>query len=120
MSSKNMLLQPQSDENKYPGYTLSKLTIDTDYWRDEQEYAGYKVNATKSQLNGQLNPTNGYSLLGTVYITTDNKCSISCTRPFYYNNKLYSESTSSSEALALHTSWWSMAGQIVDVWLKNE
>lgn len=117
--NKLALLQPQSDGNKHPGYTLSKLTIDTDYYKGEQEYTGYEVNAIKSQLNGQLNPTNGYSYLGTVYITTDNKCSISCTRPFYYNDKLYSESTSSSEALALHTSWWSMAGQTVDVYLQN-
>ena len=54
-----------------------------------------------------------------MYSLTKN-CRINCTRPFYYNDKLYSESTSSSEALALHTSWYDMDGQIVDVWLKNE
>lgn len=118
--NKLALLQPQSDENKYPGYTLSKLTIDTDYYQGKEEYTGYKVNAVKSQLSGQLNPTNGYSYLGTVYVLPDDNCRINCTRPFYYNDKLYSENTSSSEALALHTSWYNMGGQTVDVWLKNE
>ena len=120
MSSKSVLFKQDTKEHSYPGYTLSKLTIDTDYYKGEQEYAGYKVNASKSQLSGQLNPANGYSFLGTVYVIDDNRCSINCTRPFYYNDKLYSEGTPSSEALALHTSWWSMAGQTVDVWLKNE
>lgn len=73
--NKLALLQPQSDENKYPGYTLSKLTMDTDYYRDTEEYTGYKVNAVKSQLSGQLNPTNGYSYLGTMYVLPDKKLS---------------------------------------------
>lgn len=112
------------NESPYQGYTKANLTI----YVEEGGFgsmafgtAGYNTDTSDGASKfGTLNPAMDYTQLYLNYFGNDILAyRIICTRPFYYDNVLYSASDSNEKAESLFNDWKNRNGETVTVYLKN-